>query len=56
MATQEITSTNSFARIDRACACSCRSRSRAGVFQTEELAQTALIKPIRAKTRQGYLP
>jgi predicted DNA-binding WGR domain protein len=25
-------------------------------FQTEELAQTALIKRIRAKTRRGYLP
>lgn len=25
-------------------------------FQTEELAQTALIKRIRAKTRRGYRP
>jgi len=25
-------------------------------FQTEELAQTALEKRIRAKTRRGYLP
>jgi predicted DNA-binding WGR domain protein len=25
-------------------------------FQTEELAQTALIKRIQAKTRRGYLP
>jgi predicted ATPase len=34
---------------------SCRSRCRAGAFQTGELAQTALIKRIRAKTRRGYV-